>query len=191
MKHTAVSYRCGAAARWLPRVAAAAVLLAFLLVSFRFQAWESNPGGSPLRVFMVVIGAAIGLWILRSGAEVRLKVDLEDERVRLSYGTVSSTVALDKVDRFEFDHPMTASRRLLPAAVLLDEKGTAWRLPVVLESGADLIDAIVERSGREDLAAWADSLPLRQRMNRAGLVTAVGYGAAAAVVASGVWFYLR
>lgn len=185
------SYRCGAAARWLPRVSAAAVLLAGLLASFRFQAWDSNPGGSPLRMFLVVVVGAMALWILRSAAEVRIRVDLDDQRLQLSYGSQSSGITLQQIERFEFDHPMTASRRLLPATVVVDDKGRAWRLPVVLDSGAELIEAIIERTGREDLEAWADSLSLRQRMNRSSLVTGIGYACVALILAGAFWFYLH
>ena len=116
------SYRCGVSARWMPRTVAAAVLLAALLGSFRLEAGDLNSTGFPLRVFLMVSGGAMALWILRSGAEVRLVVALEDERVTLSYGgRRSSSLPLSRIEHFEFDYPMTASRRLLPAAVLLGQ----------------------------------------------------------------------
>lgn len=185
------SYRCGLAARWLPRAFAGAVLLGSMLVAFRFSAGRASGVGFPLQAFLILIGAALGLWILRSCAEVRVKVDLEDEQILFSYGAQTSNLALAQIQRFEFDHPMTASRRPLPAAVLIDDDARAWRLPVVLESGADLIEAIVLRSGRSDLETWAETLSLRRRMSRGGLVTALGYACALLLLAAAFWFYLH
>ena len=78
--------------------------------------------------------------------------------------------------------PFGASRFWLPAAVLVDRQGREWRLSALLASGDRLVEEIVERSGREGLAAWAKEHRVGKRMSRATLRVRVGYAVALAIL---------
>jgi hypothetical protein len=182
-------YACGPAARWLPRVLAAAILVAAMLVAYRFDPHRSLTFARSLQGILVVLGAAIGLWIVRSGAELRVRVGLAREGVRFDYGRGAVTLAYDDVVRFDFESPLSSSRRLWPAAVLLDDRGRSWRLPALIGGGERLIRELVAASGRDDLESWAGSLGLARRMGHATALVAVGYTMAAAVVTAAIAFY--
>jgi len=184
-------YACGPAARWLPRVVAAAILIGAMLVAYRFDLHRSLTFTRSLQGLLVVLGAAIGLWIVRSGAELRLRVGIVREGVRFDYGKGAVTLAYDDVQRFDFEPPLSSSRRLWPTTVLLDDRGRAWRLPALLRDGDLLIRELVSVSGREDLATWAESLNLARRMGRSATLVAAGYVLAGAVVAAAFAFYVH
>lgn len=186
-----VAFRCGAAARWLPRTLAAAMLVSAMLVAYRFDPHRSMTFAREIQALVVVVGAALGLWIARTGSELRLTVRAERERLELSYGRQASTVRFDDIERLAFEAPLGAARRLWPATLLIDRAGREWRLPALLRDGDRLIEALVANSGRDDLAAWVDSLKLRQRMAHSGALTATGYGLAVLAVAAALLFYLR
>ena len=64
------AFRCGRAARWLPRVLAAAVLVAALLAAFRFDPESALEQSKLLRNLVAVLGGGLALWIVKTGAEV-------------------------------------------------------------------------------------------------------------------------
>ena len=76
-------------------------------------------------------------------------------------------------------------------AAIVDRHGARWRLPALLRDGDRLIDELVRRTGRHDLAVWAETLHLRRRMGRATIVTAAGYCAGLAFLVASAIFYLR
>jgi len=187
----AESYGCSGAALWLPRVLAAAVIVASMLGAFRL---ELSPGASfskPIQGGVIVVGAFLGLWILRAGSEVRIRMHLDGPRLFFSSGRQSAALEVDSIVRLGYEAPLGASRRLFPAAVLIEKNGRPWRLPVLLDRGAALIDDLLERSGRSDLVSWAESLRLRQRMERRRTVLVVGYSLSGLIVAAGWLFYVR
>jgi len=165
--------------------------VATLLVAFRFDTAATRMVGFPLQAFLALLGALAALWVLRTGAELRVVVGVDESGIEIAYGARRSRIPFDRLDRFEFDSPMSATRRPFPAAVLVEDGGRAWRLPAVLESGDELIEAIVRGAGRGDLEAWAESLGIVPRMGRWRLITGIGYALALVIVAAGIWFYAR
>ena len=63
--------------------------------------------------------------------------------------------------------------------------------PLEVDEGGRLMDEIVERSGREDLAAWIDAQGIRAKMARAGLRVRIGYSVVLVVLLAGLAFYVR
>ena len=156
MSHgTDVVYRCGTAARWLPRTVAGTVLVAGLLAVGRLDAGRAVPGAHTFRALLIVATAIAALWIVRKGAEVRLQVRVDDTALTFEWGRSSVSLPLDKIDAIRYEPPFGASRNWLPAAVLVDRDGREWRLSALLGSGDRLVDDIVRLGGREGLATWA------------------------------------
>jgi hypothetical protein len=183
-------YRCARAARWLPRVLAGSVLAAAMLASFRIDPRVDAMGWGPVRTFVVLGGAVVALLILRKGAEVRTVVELDGEAVTFRQGGREASLPHRDLDSLEYAPPLSASRHWLPAAVLVDRWGKAWRLSAVLERGDRLIERLAAVTGRSDLESWIEALRLRRRMGRAGRLCLIGYLAAAAILAGGLVFYL-
>ncbi len=183
-------YRCGGAARWLPRALAGSVLAAGMLAGARIEARGGVPGSASFRVLLVLAAAATALWIVRKGGEVRVQARPDAEGLVLTTGNRRARVAFDDLEAVRYEGAFGPSRSWLPAAVLVDRFGSGWRLSALLDDGARLIDEIVERSGREDLAAWVAAHRVRARMARAVLLVRAGYSVAAGVLAVGVLYYL-
>lgn len=184
-------FRCSAAARWLPRALAGATLSTSLFMMFRIEHQDALGVFQALRVIVVLLGAALALWLLRRGAELRVRVTLEAARLRLAYGARSAALDFESIGRLEYETPFAASRSWIPATILLDRQGRPWRLPALLSRGDGLIAELLQRSGRNDLAAWVDALNLSRRMGRASRLVGAGYLVAAAILAVGLVFYFR
>ena len=136
-----------------------------------------------LRMFFLMCGLIAGVWVLRGGAEVRKVARVDDEHLHLGLPGREHALELDRIQRIEFQPPFSRSRKLwLPAAALIDEFGQSWRLPATIESGDRLVLEIVERSGDDELATWADALGVPRRMSRPGWTVAIGYATAVAIV---------
>ena len=177
------------AARWLPRVLALALLALGLVAAARAGRIEPQPGVSvpPLtqrlvqsqQLFFALVGLLAGVAVIRGGAEVRTRARLGGEALHVTAGIGEIDIEYDKMERLEFASPFSQSRtRWLPATVIVDKWGQAFRLPATLQQGDRLIREIVRRSGREELAAWSQALQLEKRMGRPQLCLAVGYGLA-------------
>ncbi len=182
---------CGRTALWMPRVLAGAVLVSGMLAAFRVDGYAELQFSSGLLATVVVFSAFLAIWILRAGAEVRLRVRFDGGLVLFEIGNSATGVTFANLDRFEFEGPIGVSKRLFPATVLLDKDGKTWRLPVALDRGAELIRQIVLRSGRSDLEAWADTLHLERRMRRGVWFTRGGYLVATLSLAAAAWFYVH
>jgi hypothetical protein len=184
-------FRCGRAARWAPRVLAAAMIVAVLLVTRRFQDAPGIIGGMQVRWALWIGAAFVALWILNKGAELRVQVGLSAEGLDFSYGARPALLPFGRIETLRFDPPFSARRSWVAATVLLDERGEAWRLPVALESGDRLVADLVQRTGREDLATWADVLRIERRMRKGTLHTLAVYAAAAGILVAALVFYWR
>jgi hypothetical protein len=187
---TESSYRCGLAARWLPRTLAASVLVAGLLVAGRVDTDLGVPGARTLRGLLAVGAAVAALWILRKGGEVRLRVTAGAEGLAFERRKQSLSLAFDDIDGIRYEAPFGPSRFWLPAAVLVDRHGREWRLSALLRSGGRLVDEIVERSGREGLGTWATEHRVVKRMSRATFHVRVGYAVALAILLAAVLHFL-
>jgi hypothetical protein len=186
-----VEFRCRAAARWMPRTLSAAFLVGAMLAAFRLDAAKYLTFGPSVQGGVVVVGGIVALWILRAGAEARLRVRFDGGLLHFSAGSRNAALKLDAVDRLDREAPFGPSRRLFPAVVILDRDGRPWRVPVVIRPGEPLVREIVARTGRSDLEAWAESLRLEAWMRGGQWFVVAGYALAAAIVGIGWLFYAR
>lgn len=182
-------YRCGAAARWLPRCLAAAILGGALLASYRFGPKTVQAGWTYAGPLVVIAGAAAGLWILRKGAELRIGLVLSEEGLEFVDGGRRTLLRWQEIDSLSYAPPFSSGRYWLPATVVGDRDGRAWRISALMSEGGSLIGQLLRRAGRSDLEAWADALQLERRMTRPGLSIVGGYTTAFVVLATAMWFY--
>jgi len=179
-------YGCGVAARWLPRVLAASVLVAAVLAAFRFDPYEVLAASRYLRNLLAVLGGALALWIVRKGAEVRTEFAVGEGELLLRHGSRSWSLRLPDLERLAYEPPFAQSRTWLPALVLRDRFGQAWRVSALLDGGDRFLEELLARTGRSDLRSWAETLRLGKIMARSGRRVAIGYLASAAVLAAGL-----
>jgi hypothetical protein len=184
-------FASGPAARWLPRVLAASVLTASMVLAMRYESAASLDFVKLLRAVIVTTGALVALWIIRSGGEVRLVVELGARHLRYGSREGSPVLNYSAIERLTFQTPFAGIWRWLPAVILQDEHQRSWRLPATLQNGAALIDQLVQLSGRSDLKSWAASLNLSRRMNRPGITVAAGYLLAASIFALSIFHYIN
>jgi hypothetical protein len=183
-------YRCGAAARWLPRCLAAAILGGALLASYRFGPKTVQAGWTYAGPLVVIAGAAAGLWILRKGAELRIGLILSEGGLEFVDGGRRTLLRWQEIDSLSYAPPFSSGRYWLPATVLGDRDGRGWRISALMADGESLIGELLRRAGRSDLDAWADALQLERRMARPGLSIVGGYAAASVVLVAALWFYV-
>ena len=170
---------------------AAAILIAALLAAERFDLPTGLGFARPLRFSLMLVGALMAFWIVRTGAELRLRVSLADDGIRFDHDARITFLEYDEIHRLSYAVPFALTRLWIPAVVLIDEQGRGWRLPALLTNGDQLLGELIRKSGREDLQAWADSLGLMRRLGRAQLLTAIGYLTSAGLIAAAAVFYLR
>ena len=186
-----ISFRCSAAARWLPRALAGSLLAAATLAAFRMDPHGVLFSSTYLRNGVALTGGLLALWIVRKGAEVRSVVSIGDEGMVISHGSRSHTIPFNRMSRLGYAAPFAATRNWLPAMLLWDEERTCWRILSLLRDGERLLALLLERAGREDLAAWAETLRLQRRMAASGRRVAVGYIISAAILAAGLVYYFH
>jgi len=178
-------YAAGAAARWLPRAVAGALLAATMAGGLRI-----DPASSALapwiRAFVVLVGALAALAVVRRGSEVRARFAVDADGLVVRVGRHERRLPWRSMTRLEWLPPFAGARTWLPAFAVVDDAGRAWRVPAVVEDGDRLVDELVRRSGRNDLAAWAESQALRDRMARARSRVVIGYAVAALAFAAAV-----
>jgi len=182
-------FRCGAAARWLPRCLAAAILVGALLASYRVGPKAHAAGWSYAGPLVVVAGAAAALWILRKGAELRTGLVPVEEGLEFVDGRRRTLLRWKEIDSLSYAPPFSTGRYWLPAAVLGDRDGRGWRISALTSDGTELIGELLRRASRSDLDAWADALQLDRRMARPGRSVLCGYAVAAAVLSAALGFY--
>ena len=188
---TRAAYRCGAAARWLPRALAGSLLAAALVATNRVDPESVVSGSRGFRTAVIVLAAILAVWILRQGSEVRLRIEVDDRDLVFESGARQCTLHLVDVEALRYDAPFGVSRSWLPATVLIDRGGREWRLPALLEAGDRLVDEILQRSRKQELEAWAQALRIRSRMSRGGSRVRLGYATAAAILGAGLLYYLH
>jgi len=187
-----LAFRCAAAARWLPRVLAASVLVAALLAARRIAPAAAAVGGFAwIGPLVVVVGAWFGLWIVRGGSEVWRVIRVTDEMLQFELGRHRTRLPLDQIQALSWQPPLAVRGRWLPAAAAIDSEGLEYRIPALLSNGSDAIRELLRCSGRRDLATWAETLALERRMGRAAGLTIAGYAGSAAVLSAGFAFFLR
>ena len=185
------SFRCGPAARWLPRVLAAALLAAGTLAAFRMDPHGVLLGSSYLRNGVALAAGLFALWIVRKGTEVRMVVGVGDEDLIMSHGSRSFKLPYDRIDRLGYAAPFAATRNWLPALLIWDKERTCWRILSLLSDGDRLLRLLLEKTDRDDLAAWSETLKLERLMQRSGHRVAMGYILSAAILAAGLVYYFH
>jgi hypothetical protein len=185
------SFRCSTAARWLPRALAASILASATLAAFRMDPQGILLGSPWLRNGIALGGALVALWVIRKGGETRIVAGIDDDELVLSYGSRSSRLPFDRMDRLGYAAPFAATRNWLPAMLIWDRRKGCWRLLSLVREGDRLLRTLLSKAGREDLAAWADSMKLEKRMAAAGRRVMIGYLISAAILAAGLLYYFH
>jgi hypothetical protein len=167
------------------------VLVAGLLAVARIGAQSTVSGARSFRGLLVVLAAIVALWIVRKGGEVRLRVRADRKGLSFEHRGKSAGLAYADIDAVRYEAPFGAGRVWLPAVILSDRRGREWRLCALLAGGDRLLAEVVERSGRDDLAAWVEAQRIVEKMSRSVMRVRVGYALAAAVTAAGVVHLVR
>jgi hypothetical protein len=185
-------HRCPAAARWLPRVLAASVLMLTLVAALGVDPdgvvarWSSG-----FRGMLAVAGAVAALWIVRRGGEVRREVRALDDALEVREGRRLARLPYAQIDSLEYVGPFGVGRSWLPALVVVDDTGRIWRFPALLPSGDRLVQDLLERSERSDLRSWAEARGLPSRMAHASRNLAIGYGVTGSLLGLATTLLLR
>ena len=77
------------------------------------------------------------------------------------------------------------------ALVLRDRFGQPWRVSAFLDHGDRFLEQLLERTDRNDLRAWAETLNLAAVLGRSRRRVVIGYVTAAAFLVAGVAYYLH
>ena len=184
-------YRCGSAARWLPRALAGSIVASVLPVIQRIDAASGIPGLKMFHGGLILVAGLVGFWVLRRGGELRMAVEVRDDRLVFRAGSKRAELRFSDIETLRYDAPFAVTRTWLPATVLIDRRGTCWRLSALLPRGQRLIEQILEHSGREDLSTWAAALNVRERMALGGRRIGVGYVGVALILLTGAIYYWR
>lgn len=183
-------YGCGAAARWLPRTLAAAVLATAMFGALRIDG--SGDALIPtVRRLVIVAGALLALGVARKGSEVRCRFGLTDRALTVAVGSRRFDLELAAIQRLDYASPFSGSLNWLPATVLVDKDGRSWRVPALVNEGDELFEDLLRRTDRHDLDSWAEVYRIVPRMARYSFRIRFGYGVAAAIALVGVGYYLH
>lgn len=183
-------YRCGVAARWLPRTLAAAVLATAMLSAFRIDA-TGEPLLPTVRQVVIFAGALLALGVARKGSEVRCTFGVTSDAVSVAVGSRSLGLGLEEIQRLDYAAPFAGSLNWLPAAVLIDRDGRSWRVPALVDEGDQLFVDLLRRAERHDLDSWAEAYHIVPRMGRYRMRIRMGYAVAAAILLVGIGYYLH
>lgn len=186
---TGACFRCGLAARWLPRALGGACLAAATLAALRLDLQGEHSLLTHVRNFSVLFGGVVALWIVRKGAEVRRVLEVDDEGVAFIYRSRRSLLRFTDMVRLGYAAPFADSRNWLPAMLIHDRHRQVWRIPALVGGGDLLLERLLRKSGRSDLESWAETLALARRMAGSGRRIAIGYALAGAVLLAGLLYY--
>lgn len=183
------AYRCGRAARGLPRILAGALLAAALIAAYQLPPTRLVKA-SFARQGVMAIGVLAAFWVVRSGRELSTTVVVGDEALEFRESSGRRVLRTERVVAMAFRPPFTANRRWVPALVLDEEEGDRWRIPALIENGDGLIAELLRRTGRNDLSAWVEARRLDDRMGRARQWVVGGYITAGAIVLAALYFFV-
>jgi hypothetical protein len=184
-------YRCGATARWLPRILAAALLVSALLAADRLAPRVRLAGWGLFAPAVVLLGGLLALAVVRQGGEVRRTVRFSAGAVLFGEGKRRFELPFERIETLAWEPPFATRRRWVPALSLVDRDGRSWRIPAFIERGEQLIAELLRRSGRNDLAAWSEALRLASRLGRPARAVSIGYLVALVILVLGLVFYLH
>lgn len=181
-------FRCTAAARWLPRTLAAAVLVGSMILSMRIYAGVAGTGWSHARTLVVLVGAACALVIVRSGGMVRAEFSFGAEALRLRIGRHRQELPYELIVSMVYETPFVKAWEWLPALVLIDRFGKRWRVPSFLSEGERFVSELTAAAARDDLRSFASAhdLPAKMAATRGRLTW--GYSLALALIVAALLF---
>lgn len=182
-------YRCGTAARWLPRSLGGAVLVLATLTAL-----DLDPAIARMlpfvRQLVLATGALLAWGIVRGGAEVHVVFGLARDALVVGTDGKGPRLRFEDIERVGWAPSMSGSLAWIPAAVLTDRSGTVWRLPGLLEDGGELVRELVKRAGRSDLETWVEVYRLSTRLNGARARLGAGYGVVVGLLLLGTLHWL-
>jgi hypothetical protein len=184
-------FSCAASARGLPWLLAAALVAAAGILAARIDPAGRIPNSAVMKGLLLAAGAVLGLRVALSLNELRLRVRLREKDVLFELRGRTVSLAWGEIARAEWEPPFSHYGTWPPALVLLDRRAQRYRIPALVAGGDRLVEELLARSGRPDLADWAEAQRLAPRMGRARWWTAAGYVAAACVVAAAALAPLR
>jgi hypothetical protein len=164
-------------------------LVAATLAALRLDLQSDLPFLSHIRNFLILAGGLLALWLVRKGAEVRSVVEVDEEGLTFSHGRRRLFLGFEKIVRLGYAAPFADSRNWLPAMLIHDRDRQVWRVPALVGDGDQLLDQLLEKSGRSDLESWAETLALARRMAGSSRRITIGYAIAAAVLLAGLLYY--
>jgi hypothetical protein len=178
------TFRCGVAARWLPRALGGAVLAASTLVSLEVDSTIVRLLPH-VRSLMVITGALLAWVIVRRGEEVRLVFGLARDALWIGGEPDGVRLQFRDIRRLDWAPPFSGSLAWIPAAVVVDRNGKPWRVPALVDEGDAMVRELLARAGRHDLDTWAEVYRVPARMGRYRARVRTGYAIALAVVLAG------
>jgi hypothetical protein len=170
----------------MPRTLGGAVLAAAAIVNLSLEPNVAFSG--MVKGVLVVAAAAAALWLVRAGSEARMEVVVDSDRLRLGARGRYVELPISDIEALDYDPPFSTTRRWLPAVVLIDRRDRRWRIPASIGDGAELLDALIERSGEDRLRAWADARHIGSRIAASRWFTAGGYVVAIGLIAAAAVF---
>lgn len=157
-------HRCASGGIWVPRLLAGAVLVTAVIASRTMDPDQMFSSSQIYRGLVIVLGGIIALWILKDGGIVRRSVQACDQGLVFRSGRKEDVLEYRDIVHIDYHLPFSAGRHWVPALVLEDRLGTAWRIPSFIEDGGGLVNELLERSDRSELNAWSDARRIHQRM---------------------------
>lgn len=182
-------YRSSAAARWLPRTLGGAVLAASLIAARGIDPAGATPGGGTVRLLVILFGAALSLWVVRSGAVLYREVEVRDDALWVGIGERGRELEYRDVVTLDYHGPFGSGRRWAPVMAIRDRLEHEWLVPGTLEGGPEFVAEFLRACDRSDLDAWADARRVASRFARADRWVVAGYVLAAAAVIAAVVFH--
>lgn len=176
------SYRCSAAGVWLPRTLAAATLVAAMLISTRIDSGVIGSAGYA-RGAIVALAGFLGLIIIRTGAWAGAIYRIHDDRLEVCFSAKDRReLPFEQINSLTYDVSFARRRQWLPAMILVDRFGVAWRVPSLLDRGDQFVRDLLELCGRDDLASFASAHRLEARMAGHRKRILFGYAVAGVIV---------
>jgi len=184
-------HRCGFACRWVPRVLGSAMLTATYIASRAIDPEGLVSATSTIRPMVVVVGAVLALWLVRSGSEVHLKVGAGNDGVVFRAHGRERILMYSDIVGIRYDGPMAAGKRWIPAIVLVDRTGLSWRIPALVEGCRTLLETILQRCGDSGVRAWADARRVDARIGGSRWIVITGYIVSVLVLSASILFIIR
>lgn len=183
-------YRSSGAARWLPRILGGAVLAAALIAARGIDPADATPGSGTVRLLVILFGAALALWIVRSGAVLYREVEVRADALWLGYRAAGRELEFRDVVTLDYHGPFGSGRRWAPVLAIRDRLEQDWLVPGTLQDGARFVEDFLQACDRSDLDAWADARHVAARMAGGGRYVVAGYVLAVILVVAAVVFHV-